>query len=150
MTSGFLFLVFFFQSYLIVYEVSITGTCGQDPILLPFFFLFFFNIDFFSYKQHFATFYLSHVEDYLLHSTHRTKDREKIQCYRQFIRGFNFHKENYIHNIMVNLIDDMSKFCYVRSKCYPSMKQEPYTQWLLITKDKPFHIAQASCTCPAG
>jgi hypothetical protein len=90
------------------------------------------------------------VEDYLLHSTHRTKDREKMQCYRQFIRGFNFHKENYIHNIMVNLIDDMSKFCYVRSKCYPSMKQETYTQWLLITKDKPFHIAQASCTCPAG
>ena len=37
-----------------------TGTCGQDPMLLTsFFFFFFFNIDFFSYKQHFATFYVS-------------------------------------------------------------------------------------------
>ena len=41
-----------------------TGTCGQDPMMPPLFFLdvappFFFNIDFFSYKQHFATFYVS-------------------------------------------------------------------------------------------
>jgi hypothetical protein len=44
---------------------EITGTCGQDPMLLPPFFSSFFsfffvlNIDFFSYKQHFATFYVS-------------------------------------------------------------------------------------------
>jgi hypothetical protein len=37
------------------------------------------------------------VETYLLKS--RSDDNEKISCYIQFIRGFNFYKENYIHDI---------------------------------------------------
>ena len=37
------------------------------------------------------------VETYLLKS--RSDDNEKMSCYRQFIRGFNFYKENYIHDI---------------------------------------------------
>ena len=37
------------------------------------------------------------VETYLLKS--RSDDNEKKSCYRQFIRGFNFYKENYIHDI---------------------------------------------------
>ena len=51
-----------------------TGTCGQDP-MLPAFFLFldvalFFslNIDFFSYKQHFATFYVSIYDIYTINT----------------------------------------------------------------------------------
>jgi hypothetical protein len=42
------------------FPATSTGTCGQDPMLLLFFF-FFFNIDFFSYKQYFATFYVSYM-----------------------------------------------------------------------------------------
>lgn len=38
------------------------------------------------------------VENYLLHSSHRTEDKEKRECYRQFIRGFNFFKEGYVLN----------------------------------------------------
>ena len=38
--------------------------CGQDPMLPPPFFFFFLNIDFFSYKQHFATFYVSLYDIY--------------------------------------------------------------------------------------
>ena len=34
---------------------------------------------------------------YLLKS--RSDDNEKMSCYRQFNRGFNFNKENYIHDI---------------------------------------------------
>lgn len=37
------------------------------------------------------------VETYLLKSW--SDDNEKMSCYRQFIRGFNFYKENYIHDI---------------------------------------------------
>ena len=37
------------------------------------------------------------VETYLLKS--RSDDNEKMSCYRQFIRVFNFYKENYIHEI---------------------------------------------------
>jgi hypothetical protein len=37
------------------------------------------------------------VETYLLKS--RSDDNEKMSCYRQFNRGFNFYKENYIHDI---------------------------------------------------
>ena len=37
------------------------------------------------------------VETYLLKS--RSDDNEKRSCYRQFNRGFNFYKENYIHDI---------------------------------------------------
>jgi hypothetical protein len=37
------------------------------------------------------------VETYLLKS--RLDDNEKMSCYRQFIRVFNFYKENYIHDI---------------------------------------------------
>ena len=37
------------------------------------------------------------VETYLLKS--RSDDNEKMSCYRQFIRGFSFYKENYIHDI---------------------------------------------------
>jgi hypothetical protein len=57
------------------------------------------------------------VETYLLKS--RSDDNEKMSCYRQFIRGFNFYKENYIHDIMINMIDDDSKRCYIRSQCFP-------------------------------
>ena len=37
------------------------------------------------------------VGTYFLKS--RTDDNEKISCYRKFNRGFNFYKENYIHDI---------------------------------------------------
>jgi hypothetical protein len=37
------------------------------------------------------------VETYLLKC--RSDDNEKMSCYRQFIRGFNFYEENYIHDI---------------------------------------------------
>ena len=37
------------------------------------------------------------VETYLLKS--RSDDNENMSCYRQFNRGFNFYKENYIHDI---------------------------------------------------
>ena len=37
------------------------------------------------------------VETYLLKN--RSDDNEKMSCYRQFIRVFNFYKENYIHDI---------------------------------------------------
>ena len=37
------------------------------------------------------------VETYLLKS--RSDDNEKMSCNRQFYRGFNFYKENYIHDI---------------------------------------------------
>jgi hypothetical protein len=37
------------------------------------------------------------VETYLLKS--RSDDNEKMSCYRQFNRGFNFYKENYIYDI---------------------------------------------------
>jgi hypothetical protein len=88
------------------------------------------------------------VETYLLKS--RSDDNEKMSCYRQFIRGFNFYKENYIHDIMINMIDDDSKRCYIRSKCFPSMKTGTYSQWLLMTKENPIIISKAHCTCPAG
>ena len=38
------------------------------------------------------------VETYLLKS--RSDDNEKMSYYRQFNRGFNFYKENYIHDIL--------------------------------------------------
>ena len=38
------------------------------------------------------------VDSYLINSQQRTEDPEKMQCYRQFIRGYNFLKENYIHD----------------------------------------------------
>ena len=44
------------------------------------------------------------VENYLIHSSHRTVDAKKMQCYRQYIRGLNFFKEGYIHKIMMNEI----------------------------------------------
>jgi hypothetical protein len=37
------------------------------------------------------------VETYLLKC--RSDDNEKMSCYRQFIRVFNFYKEDYIHDI---------------------------------------------------
>ena len=89
----------------------------------------------------------------------------KITCYTVLIERRTEKKCNVIVSLLKVLISTKKttsttswsillmickKFCYIRSKCYPSMKQETYTQWLLITKDKPFHIAQTSCTCPAG
>ena len=43
-----------------------TGTCGQDPMLPPP--LFFLNIDFFLYKQHFATLYVSLYDIYTINT----------------------------------------------------------------------------------
>lgn len=90
------------------------------------------------------------VENYLINSRHRTVDRKKMSCYRQFIRGYNFHKEGYVHNIMMNNITTENPLCYVRSKCFASMKKEVYTQWILLTKTVLVTIVKASCTCPAG
>ncbi|KAJ8300687.1 LOW QUALITY PROTEIN: hypothetical protein KUTeg_022206 [Tegillarca granosa] len=90
------------------------------------------------------------VKQYLIYSSHRTEDSGKMECYRQFIRGFNFYKEGYIHNTMVNLIEKDSKMCYIRSKCYPSMKQGTYTQWVCLSKEAPYTILKAYCSCPAG
>ena len=42
-----------------------TGTCGQDPMIPPPFFL---TSIFFSYKQHFATFYVSLYDIYTINT----------------------------------------------------------------------------------
>jgi hypothetical protein len=90
------------------------------------------------------------VQEYLINSHHRTADKRKMKCYRQFIRGYNFFKEQYIHKIMINKIDEASPYCYIRSKCFPSMKQGLYVQWILVTKVVPFTVINGSCSCPAG
>jgi hypothetical protein len=51
------------------------------------------------------------VGTYLLKSW--SDDNEKMSCYRNFNRGFNFFKENYIHDIQVlpwNLLQLISYF----------------------------------------
>ena len=45
-------------------HIKVTGTCGQDPMLLPFFL----TSTFFSYKQHFATFYVSLYDIYTINT----------------------------------------------------------------------------------
>ncbi|KAL3874229.1 hypothetical protein ACJMK2_037274 [Sinanodonta woodiana] len=94
--------------------------------------------------------HIKDIDNYLLHSSHNTEDSGKMQCYRQYIRGLNFYKEGYIHKVMYNAISDESALCYVRSKCYPSMKKGVYGQWLLLSKREPFRVEKAGCTCPAG
>ena len=103
-----------------------------------------------SDKFNFPTVSHKDVENYLINSDHRTVDRNKMECYRQYIRGFNFFKEKYIHKVMLNLISEDSDYCYIRSKCYPSMKQGVYTQWILVSKRAPFFVIKANCTCAAG
>lgn len=56
-------------------------------------------------------------ESFLIHSSHRTGDNEQMLCYRQFIRGYHFFKENHVHDLMINSIDDDCESCYIRSKC---------------------------------
>ncbi|KAL3837282.1 hypothetical protein ACJMK2_022649, partial [Sinanodonta woodiana] len=74
--------------------------------------------------------HIKDIDNYLLHSSHITEDSGKMQCYRKYIGGLNFYKEGYIHKVMCNAISDESARCYVRSKCYPSMKKGVYKQWL--------------------
>ena len=45
---------------------------------------------------------------------------------------------------MINMIDDDSKRCYIRSKCFASMKTGKYSQWLLMTKENPIIIYMSS------
>ena len=90
------------------------------------------------------------IENYLIKSSNRTCDNQKMACYRQYIQGHKFCKEKYIHKIMVNKITDSHPLCFVRSKCHASMKQEIYTQWVVLSKQEPMTIRTASCTCPAG
>ena len=91
------------------------------------------------------------VENYLINSRHRTVDRKKMSCYRQFIRGYNFYKEGYVHSIMMDILNISTEnpLCYGRSKCFASTKKEVYTQWILLTKTVPVTIVKASCTFPA-
>jgi hypothetical protein len=60
-----------------------------------------------------------------------------MSCYRQFIRGYNFHKEGYVHSIMMDILNISTEnpLCYLRSKCFASMKKEVYTQWIRRTID---------------
>jgi hypothetical protein len=94
---------------------------------------------------------LSHkdIEHYLLNSSHRTGDKGKMLCYRQFVCGYNFYNEHYIHKVMTNIVNDSC--CYIHSKCFTSMKQGTYTQWILMTRQAPYLIHdKANCSCPAG
>ncbi|WAR24509.1 hypothetical protein MAR_038178, partial [Mya arenaria] len=93
---------------------------------------------------------LSDIEKYLIHSSHRTSDSMKMECYRQYIRGLIFYKEKYVHKVMINTLSESSSHCYVKSKCHPSMKQGFHTQWVLMTKGTHLLIMKANCTCPAG
>jgi len=52
------------------------------------------------------------IEHYLLNSSHRTGDKWKMLCYRQFVRGYNFYNEHYIHKVMTNVVND--NCCYIR------------------------------------
>lgn len=65
---------------------------------------------------------INDIEKHLLHSSHRTEVSGKMQCYRQYIRGLNFYKEGYIHEIMMNEISDTCQMCYIR----PSMHKCVY------------------------
>ncbi|KAJ8307406.1 hypothetical protein KUTeg_015490 [Tegillarca granosa] len=68
----------------------------------------------------------SEVQNYLINSSHRSEDKEKMECYRQFIREYNFFNEKFLHKMMVNNISERSEYCYVRSKCHPSLKIGTY------------------------
>jgi hypothetical protein len=61
---------------------------------------------------------LSHkdVETYLLKC--RSDDNEKMSCYRQFIRAFNFYKENYIHDISFFLTSIKIKLFTLKHICF--------------------------------
>lgn len=137
------------QSRLILTNMSSNGiTCASDADNMP-------SINELSSgwterSNNYPKVSIKEVENYLIHSSHRTGDTKKMQCYRQYIRGLNFCKEGYIHKIMFNEISDDSNLCYIRSKCYPSMQKDLYEQWLLTTKEAPFQVLKAHCTCPAG
>ena len=69
------FMVYNFNSMFGIdrYSVYTTGTCGQDPMLPPPpppppFFFFYKHRLFFSYKQHFATFYVSLYDIYTINT----------------------------------------------------------------------------------
>ena len=55
------------------------------------------------------------VETYLLKS--RSDDNEKMSCYWQFIRVFNFYKENYIHSLFLNFYKEKYEINSLHS-CY--------------------------------
>jgi hypothetical protein len=59
------------------------------------------------------------VEMYLLKS--RSDDNEKMSCYRQFIRGFNFYKENYIYDIFFLNFYKKKEVIYTYFKTYFSL-----------------------------
>lgn len=124
--------------------VDITSCTDKIPIISEL------NSGWTGSSAHFPKVGINDIEKYLLHSSHRTEDEGKMQCYRQYIRGLNLFKERYVHKIMINEINDKCKLCYIRSKCYPSMKQGVYEQWMLVTKEGPFQVVKANCTCPAG
>ena len=80
------------DTYIRRFYIIITGTCGQYPMLPSFFFLsfflkmfphppflIFFNIDFISYKQHFATFYVSLYDIYTIFRRHFWKLELKLR-----------------------------------------------------------------------
>ena len=53
------------------------------------------------------------VKTYLLKS--RSDDNDKTSCYRQFIRAFNFYKENYIHDISFFINSIKKKIIYFKA-----------------------------------
>jgi hypothetical protein len=53
-----------------------------------------------------------------VHALFQLMTEKKMSYYRQFIRGYNFYKEGYVHNIMMNNnISTENPLYYVRSKC---------------------------------
>lgn len=55
------------------------------------------------------------IENYLIKSSNRTCDRQKMACYRQYIQGHKFCKEIFILKIMANKITDEHRFCEKRN-----------------------------------
>ena len=66
-------------------------------------------------------------------------------------KAYRLYEQGWLKEIQINLVNDNSKYCFLKAKCTPSMKinDTPHTLWICSTK-RTGDIHSAYCSCTAG
>ena len=79
-----------------------------------------------------------------------------MKCEYKEGKAYRYFTDEFVKEIFINPISDLSKYCMMKTRCVPSQRvsSRPYDVWAIIQKDTEEcpggEVVSAYCSCPAG
>ena len=98
------------------------------------------------------------VDNYFIFNKNPFTGKHK-NCHRQLKKAKKFCNESYIHDIKINQISDENDYCYITSKCKPSMRDTVIVNDGKVTQHYTLHVTMIKktgkiegglCNCKPG